>query len=193
MIEVELHDVLVRVEPEEEGEGERIASRLRVVLLKEKGGPRVLPIWVGAAEGDALALELGDELPLRPLTADLMARLLEISGVRVERVAVSSFRETTFYATVTVSVDGDAHEVEARPSDALNLAARLHAPIFVDAAVFEECGFTASDGAAAVAAELDRITAESGFCGPEERASGLWRSLSPQLVKSVWPSPEAKE
>src|SRR5207253_3098967 len=116
MIEVTLEDVVNRVLT---GEGEEeVSSRsLRIVLLREKGGDRVLPIWIGAAEGDALALQLtGGTMP-RPLTADLMTSLLEASGVAVERVAVNSLRDKTFYAVITLSTGRGASGGDGPPSD----------------------------------------------------------------------------
>src|SRR5207244_9861233 len=138
MVEVTLEDVVVRVLALVEGEElPRLANeRLRVVLLKEAEGERRLPIWVGAPEGDALALHLGDESMPRPLTADLMARLLEAAGAEVEQVRITSLRDSTFFATVVVA----GHDLDARPSDAPNLAARVGAPIFVDDAVMEQAG-----------------------------------------------------
>jgi len=177
MVDVVLEDVVVRVlEPAEGEELPRLANeRLRVVLLKERDGERRLPIWVGAPEGDALALHLGDESMPRPLTADLMARLLEAAGAQVESVRISSLRGRTFFATVVVA----GQEIDARPSDALNLAARVGAPIFVDDAVMEQAGRSGDS----LDAELDELEAQ--FLDVD--ADSEWASLSPALVKSLYP------
>lgn len=177
MVEVTLEDVVVRVLAPAEGEElPRLANeRLRVVLLKERDGERRLPIWIGAPEGDALALHLGDESMPRPLTADLMARLLEAAGAQIESVRISSLRDSTFFATIVVA----GQEVDARPSDALNLAARVGAPIFVDDAVMEQAG-RAGD---TLAEELDAIETRL----VEVAAGSEWASLSPALVKSLYP------
>lgn len=103
----------------------------RVVVLKEKNGSRVLPIWIGPFEADALSLQLAGTSTPRPMTFDLTARLLEAAQVKVERVAISRLQAEVFYATLTVHTNGQTQEVDARPSDALNLALRLNAPIFV--------------------------------------------------------------
>ncbi len=185
MVEVELRDVVVRVrdEPGEDGRP-RLAEENRIVLLQERGGKRVLPIWVGAGEGDSLALHLGSEPVPRPLTADLMARLLEATGARVDHVVVSSLRENTFYGMVNiVSSGGDASEIDARPSDAVNLAVRVGAPMLVDEAVFEQAAL-----AGAGPDELDREmakVAERLGAEAEPPAAGEWRSLSPELVRAV--------
>ena len=184
MIEAELRDVLARVLADEHEGGEpRLAAPQRIVLLQEKNGERMLPIWVGAPDGDALALHLGGEKVPRPLTADLMARLLEATGGRVERVAVSSLVEKTFYAVVRVIVDARAEEVDARPSDAINLAVRVEAPIFVDEEVLASEALTAGDRAQ-LERELTRRFEEFGG----EQPPGEWRSLSPELIKErLWP------
>jgi bifunctional DNase/RNase len=105
-------------------------------LLKEVAGERILPIWVSAVESDLLALQLVNISTPRPMPYDLMARLLEVAEINVEKVALTSLRDNTFYATIWVSVGDQSREVDARPSDALNLALRTKAPIFVTPELF---------------------------------------------------------
>jgi RNA polymerase sigma factor (sigma-70 family) len=171
MVEVTVEDVVVRLVDE------HLAADHRIVVLRERGGERALPIWVGPPEGDSLALHLGGEGTPRPLTADLMARLVEAAGARVERVTISSLLEKTFYAVVTVSGSGGPADVDARPSDALNLALRVGAPIFVDREVLEAGAIPASD----VHGGLDREREKHG----EPELEGAWESLSPELVRTV--------
>src|SRR5207244_5130932 len=177
MIEVTLEDVVIRVltgEGDEETPQIR-GSSLRIVLLREKGGDRVLPIWIGAPEGDALALQLtGGTMP-RPLTADLMASLLEVSGAAVERVAVNSLRDKTFYAVITLSTGGRTSEIDARPSDALNLAARVGAPIYVDEEIIDSSGMRAGE-------VLGKLDDDSPF---EDEPEGERGSLSAELLEAV--------
>jgi bifunctional DNase/RNase len=189
MVEVTVDDVVVRVlEDAPEGETRLADRRTRVVLLKEKEGDRVLPIWVGPPEGDALALQLGGEAMPRPLTPDLMARLVEATGARIERVVVSSLREKTFYASVGVRTRDGAKEVDARPSDALNLAVRVGAPIFVDDEVMGASGIAAEDAAERmVALEREWLQSDDAAEEPSE-----WRSLSPDFVKELHPVPGRK-
>jgi RNA polymerase sigma-70 factor, ECF subfamily len=184
MIEVTLEDVVVRVlAGGAEDEGPRIGSRqLRIVLLREKGGDRVLPIWIGAAEGDALALVLGGGSVPRPLSADLMAHLLEASGGSVERVTISSLRDKTFYATIALAAGGSRHEVDARPSDALNLAVRVGAPIEVDESILDSSGIRADE-------VLGKLESESPF---QDEPEGEWRSLSADLLETLHPPWPAK-
>ncbi len=184
MIEVELQDVIVRILAEDaESETPRLANRnLRIVLLKERAGERVLPIWIGPFEGDALALQLGRGETPRPLSHDLMARLVEASGGQVEQVAVTRLEENTFYAVVTVAFEGRTAELDARPSDALNLAVRVGAPIYVDEHVMTQAGRTP-----------EQLPEELACPAPDEGGPGEWLSLSPELVKALWPKPPTPE
>jgi RNA polymerase sigma factor (sigma-70 family) len=189
MVEVTVDDVVVRVLRDvPDGETRLANERVRVVLLKEKEGERVLPIWVGSPEGDALVLQLGGESMPRPMTPDLMARLVEATGARIERVVVSSLREKTFYASVSVRTGDGVMEVDARPSDALNLAVRVGAPIFVDPEVMSESPIAAEDaGERMLALERAWLESEDTVEEPSE-----WRSLSPAFVKELHPPPGRK-
>lgn len=137
MIEVTVHDVMLRVPKGEEVQwlgGPRTRSKvgfMRVVLLKEQAGNRIVPIWVGPFDGDTLAMSLAGLSTARPFPFDLMAGLLKVAGTKVEKVAVTSLRDDIYYATIWVKVRNRIHEMDARPSDALNLALRVKAPIFV--------------------------------------------------------------
>ncbi len=177
MIEMGLEDVVVRVA---EDDPTKLVADQRIVLLKERDGERLLPIWVGPPEGDALALRLTGETPPRPRTSDLMAELVRVTGARVERVVVTSLREKTFYAVIAIAVDGRVEELDARPSDALNLAVRLGAPIFVENAVLDESAMLSDDVAARLNAEAEKADAEL--------APGEWRSLSAELLRSLYPT-----
>ena len=112
------------------------------VYPKEVAGARILPIWVGVVDGDLLAMQLANISPVRPLAYDLMARLLQVAEVPVERVAVTQLRDNIFYATIWVKVGDRVREVDARPSDALNLALRVRALIFVAPELFEHARVT---------------------------------------------------
>jgi hypothetical protein len=140
MIEVTVHDVMWYVPTDEEALRQHMQNlnrnALALVVLKEQQGERLLPFWVGIPEGNALALGLGATPAPRPMTHDLMALLLATSHSQVEKVAVTRLHAQTFYATVWLRVDDRVHEIDARPSDALNLALRTHAPIFVEAELF---------------------------------------------------------
>jgi bifunctional DNase/RNase/DNA-binding transcriptional MerR regulator len=114
-----------------------------VVLLRESDGERILPIWIGQQEAAALVIgRRGAPLP-RPLGHDLTVALLNVLDACIERVVIERFHDYTFFATVTVTSGGDPHEVDARPSDALNLAVRSGASIHVARGVFDAAGRTA--------------------------------------------------
>lgn len=117
-----------------------------VILLREIGGDRIVPIWIAEPEARALVVQRqGMPLP-RPLGHDLMLTLLEAVDARIERIVIERLRDYTFFATVTVVSGGDPHEIDARPSDAINLAARAGAPIQIANEVIETAGLTAWPG-----------------------------------------------
>lgn len=178
MIEVTLEDVMVRVAKDDPT---RLVSAQRIVLLKETDGERTLPIWVGPPEGDALAFRVTGETTPRPMTSDLIAEVVRVTGARVERVVVTRLREKTFYAVIALAVDGRVEELDARPSDALNLAVRLGAPILVEEGVLEAGGMLADDVAARMEAEADKAEAEL--------PPGEWRSLSTELLEPLYRMP----
>ena len=103
----------------------------RVVILREKDADRYLPIWIGAAEAEAIAVRLQDVTVARPLTHDLLANVIEALGGRLERITINDLREHTFIATLSIRRDGELIEVDSRPSDAIALGAALGTPIFV--------------------------------------------------------------
>lgn len=161
MIEVTVQDVLARLpegtawpEVDEEKpaveQAEQWVVRLgmsghRVVLLKEQvqeeGGERLLPIWVGPFEAEAVIVHLLGPAPMRPLTFDLMKTLLSIGDMKLTRATVSRLHERVYYGTLAVqNANGDDHEIDCRPSDAINLAVRMSAPIFVAPEVMEQQG-----------------------------------------------------
>ncbi len=110
-----------------------------VVLLKELDGDdeRVMPIWIGHAEAMAILLELQDVQPPRPLTHDLIKRMLDALEVEVERVEITRLEESTFFAILYLGSEGKSLDIDARPSDSMALAVRTGAPIFVAEAVWE--------------------------------------------------------
>ena len=106
------------------------SSNTPVVVLKEEEGERTLPIWIGAPEANAIAMELQGVKPERPLSHDLMKLLVTGLGGELRRVVISSLHENTYVAELLIYRDGQVFEVDARPSDSIALALRMHAPIF---------------------------------------------------------------
>jgi hypothetical protein len=117
-----------------------------IVLLREVGGDRYLPIWIGAVEATAIAFALEGVEPQRPLTHDLLKDLTDGLGARVERVVVNDLREGIYYADLVLAVNGGEVVVSARPSDAIALAARTEALLFATPEVLEEAGVEIRDG-----------------------------------------------
>jgi hypothetical protein len=107
----------------------------------------LLPIFVGGPEAAAIALALSGEFPPRPSTHDVMAALVESLDAQIERVEVTEVREGAFLAELTVSGPSGGHRLDTRPSDAIVLAVRLHAPLFVSDAVLDEAGTTLQEAA----------------------------------------------
>ena len=112
----------------------------RVVILREKGTNRYLPIWIGPAEADAIAVKLQNVELSRPLTHDLLQSVISTLGASVDYVVVTGLKEDTFYANLALSIDGDKLDIDSRPSDALALAVRVGAPIYADETVLEKAG-----------------------------------------------------
>ena len=108
-----------------------------IVILKDKEGDRVLPIWVGLFEANAIALQIENVATPRPMTHDLLRNIITDLDGRVDRIVVSDLKENTFYAIVHLTVRGERVGVDARPSDAIALALRTRAPILVDETVIE--------------------------------------------------------
>ena len=109
-----------------------------IVLLKTIDGNKFLPIWIGHPEAAAILMKLQGANTPRPMTHDLLTEVLEQLDARIVRIAVTELRENTFYALITVAVNGSEIEIDSRPSDAIALAVRSGAPIFAAEAVIEE-------------------------------------------------------
>lgn len=117
-----------------------LISPHRIVVLREEDGERHVPIWVGPNEAEALSINLrGTEVP-RPLTHDLLKNLVEALDATVTHILISDLRDEVYYATIVMETNGRVVEVDARPSDAINLAARTNAAIFVSEGVLESAG-----------------------------------------------------
>ena len=112
----------------------------RVVILKEKLADRYLPIWIGPAEADAIAVKLQDVTVPRPLTHDLLRSVIDTLGATINSIIVNELKNDTFYAKIILNVDGGQMEVDSRPSDALALAVRAGVPIYTEETVLDKAG-----------------------------------------------------
>lgn len=115
------------------------------ILLKELEGHRRLPIIIGAFEAQAIALEMEGIKPPRPLTHDLLKQITDNLGAIVNEVIIDELRENTFFAKIIIEVSGLTQEIDARPSDAIALAVRAEAPIYVASAVMDTAAFIPSE------------------------------------------------
>ncbi len=129
-----------------------------IVILQDERGESSLPIWIGPPEGIAIAMGLRAYPTERPMTYDLMLRLLEALGAKLVEARVEALRGTTFYGVAKIRVGDEVKEVDARPSDVIALAVRTGSPIYVSEAVME----SASQATAACEAELGPITPGEG-------------------------------
>ncbi len=130
----------------------------RVVMLKEKLAERYLPIWIGPAEADAIAVKLQGVTVSRPLTHDLLRTVINTLGATINSIIVSDLKNDTFFAKIIFDVDGGQIEVDSRPSDALALAVRAEVPIYAEEIVLDKAGIL-----------LDK---ETGKPVPPEREEG---------------------
>lgn len=132
-----------------------LLSQHRVVVLKEEGMERYLAIWIGPYEADAITIRLQGVEIARPLTHDLLKQSIEKLGATVSHVFVNDLHDDTFYARVIMDRDGDRIEIDSRPSDAIALAVRVQAPIFVAESVMERAGVVPEEEI-----DLDAMTPE---------------------------------
>src|SRR3972149_7025574 len=106
-------------------------TNMPIIILKDADDKRALPIWVGIFEANAIALELEKISTPRPMTHDLIKNILDGLGANVQQVVVNELKDNTFFAVIEISVNGNLVNIDSRPSDAIALALRVNAPIFV--------------------------------------------------------------
>lgn len=146
----------------------------RVVILKEKDSDRYLPIWIGPAEADAIAVRLQEVSVARPLTHDLLRSIIDSLGANVECVVVNDLSNDTFFARIMLQVDGRSLEIDSRPSDAIALAVRAQVPIYADESVLEKAGVKLDEEGKG----LEGLTDDAGE-NPKETSPEELEKLSP--------------
>src|SRR5574338_1601197 len=129
MIEVQIDSVRVH-----------LMTPQRLVVLKQVGSERYLPIWVGPYEAEAITVALQEIEMIRPLTHDLLKNVFNSFNARITRIEIVNLREDIFYGNIVAEVDGREVNVDSRPSDAIALAVRAHVPILVNPSVMEAAG-----------------------------------------------------
>src|ERR671936_1014963 len=112
-------------------------SNMPIVILRDKDGSKTLPIWVGMFEANAIALQIENISTPRPMTHDLLRNVIHDLKASVQKIVVCDLQENTFYALIYLSLNGDTVAIDARPSDAIALALRTRAPIFVEESVID--------------------------------------------------------
>ncbi|RMF53796.1 MAG: hypothetical protein D6746_15200 [Bacteroidetes bacterium] len=152
------------------------------LVLGEVDGNRRLPIIIGAFEAQAIALELEKITPPRPMTHDLLRNLFEALDAEVLEVLIDELREGTFYAKIRYAHNGQEGQLDARPSDAVALAVRTDAPIFVASAVLEEAGIPTEDEVALTSAEAhDEVEEEEPM--PKSPLARLQKQLEDAIAE----------
>ncbi len=112
-------------------------TNMPIVILRDKEGQKVLPIWVGIFEANAIALQIENVSTPRPMTHDLLRNVIEDLQASVQKIVVCDLQENTFYALIYLSLNGNTVAIDSRPSDAIALALRTRAPIFVEETVID--------------------------------------------------------
>ena len=112
-------------------------TNMPIIILKDSTGEKALPIWVGIFEANAIALEIESISTPRPMTHDLLRNMVQSMKAEVKHILVNELKDNTFYATISVDHNGNTLRIDSRPSDAIALALRVKAPIFVEEKVIE--------------------------------------------------------
>ncbi|HRJ41242.1 MAG TPA: bifunctional nuclease family protein [Caldilineaceae bacterium] len=135
-----------------------LMSQYRIVVLREEGGVRYLPIWIGPFEADAITIQLQGIEVSRPMTHDLLREMIEKLDGEVSHVIISDLQNDTFFAKIVLEARDGTIEIDSRPSDAVALAVRMDAPIYVADDVMEKAGMEPEE-------ELSLVDDEDGPVG----------------------------
>lgn len=141
------------------------SSNVPIVILRDEESDVFLPIWIGVFEANAIALRIEGVQPPRPMTHDLLLSSLETLGAAIERIVISDLRESTFFAVIHLIRKGEKLTIDSRPSDAIALALRAEAPIFVLRAVLEKARAVDVDSDASEEEKIRKMLEE---LGPED-------------------------
>jgi bifunctional DNase/RNase len=139
------------------------------LILNEADGNRRLPIIIGTFEAQAIALELEHIKPPRPMTHDLLKNIIQNLDAEVKEVYINDLTEGTFYAQIIYEINGETREQDARPSDAIALAIRFDAPIFVDVSVLDEAGIESE------ASDSGEVDEGAGSLSEAQESEGMTR------------------
>jgi len=144
------------------------ATNSPVVILREKDGARVLPIWIGPAEASAIAMEMQGIKPPRPMTHDLLKAVIAGLGASMQRVNISAIKEKTYFAELWLARDDHLFQLDARPSDSIALALRMNAPIFTQPDLLERNDDETMPSTPDPSAEAEKLRAWLEKMDPED-------------------------
>ena len=156
------------------------SSNTPVVILQEKGGTRVLPIWIGPGEASAIAMELAGMNFSRPLTHDLFASAISGLGGTLTRVMITKVVDNTYYAEMIIARDGEFFSLDARPSDSIAMALRMDAEIFTRDELLENTSIEISEAGDFDEPESEREEGEAEELRPPEDLKEYLRRLHPE-------------
>src|SRR5438270_5661440 len=174
-------------EPSKEPEGSSAEREVRIyslattvneciIFLEEMSGNRLLPIWIGITEGQAIAIRFSGIVLPRPLTHDLLLAAIKTLGYNVEKVVICDIKENTFYARIHIKKGTSEHTLDSRPSDAIAVAVRAGCPIFVEDKVFSRCQTLnkpiTEDEVSKFKMDLKNLKPEDIFKGLQEKKKG---------------------
>ncbi|OAG28375.1 bifunctional nuclease family protein [Thermodesulfatator autotrophicus] len=151
-------------------------SNSPVMLLKEEEGERTLPIWIGLLEATAIATRLENIQFSRPMTHDLLINILDHLGIKIPRIEVCDLRDNTYYALITLDIDGREVKIDARPSDAVAIALRTGADIWVHEAVLEKSKLLEEEAKSEASSET------TGQDQDKEKLKELLEKLDPSAI-----------
>jgi hypothetical protein len=155
-----------------------LMSQHRIVVLKDLNSDRYLPIWIGPFEADAITIELQEMPPQRPLTHDLLKSMIRELGGRVVHVLINELRNDVYYARIVIDVAGRLTEVDSRPSDAIALAVRVKAPIFVAETVMDRASIQPDE-------DMEQESAQEEGAAPAEAVDEGRLSAFADFVNSL--------
>jgi hypothetical protein len=139
-----------------------------VVVLEDVEKTKLVPIWIGVNEGNAIALEMQGEKFPRPLTHDLLVNMLKTLNAEIEKVVVSDLRDNSYYAIIYLNSNGRTIAIDARPSDSLALAVRVHCPIYIDDKVLKKCPQIGSVSGPITQEEIEKFKDTLKSMSPED-------------------------
>jgi bifunctional DNase/RNase len=120
-------------------------SNMPIIILKDDSGEEVLPIWVGIFEANAIAMQMENIISPRPMTHDLLKNVIEGLQARIRKIEITDLRDNTFFAVISLDRNGESLSIDSRPSDAMALALRVGAPIYVQRTVLDKSSNSADD------------------------------------------------